>query len=76
MSSPPKPTFLIAPAKGTPLCMILQAEQIGCVTTTLEEHTSGRSETEKVPQSADCLASAQQQTEEVIIKCRFLILLI
>ena len=56
--------FLIAPGKGTPLCMVLQAEQTRCAFTTLEEKISGRSETEKVPQSVDCMPPVQHQTVE------------
>ena len=59
-----KPTFSHCSCGGTPLCIVLWAEQAGCATTTLEEQTSDRGETEKVPQSVDCLPPAQQQTAE------------
>ena len=56
--------FLITSARGTPLCTVIWTEQVGCATTTLEEQTPDRSETEKVPQSVDCLPVTQQQTGE------------
>ena len=64
MTPPLKLTFSITPAKGTPLCTVVQAEQEWCTTTTLQELTSGRSETEEVPQGVECLLPAQQQTAE------------
>ena len=56
--------FLIAPAKGTPFCMVMWAEQAQCSTTTLEEQTLERSATEEVPWNMYCLLLAQQQTVE------------
>ena len=56
--------FLIVPAEGTPLCTVMWPEQTGCAATTLEEQTPDRSDAAKVPQSADCLPPAQQQTVE------------
>ena len=56
--------FLITPAKGTPLCMIMGTKQAQCTTTTLEEQTSEGSETEKALQSVNCLLPAQWQTAE------------
>ena len=56
--------FLITPTWGTPLCMILHAKQAKCTTTTLEEQTLEKSETEKVPQSVNCLSPVQHQTGE------------
>ena len=56
--------FLIASAKGTPHCMVMWAEQAWCTTTTLEEQTPGRNETEEVPWSVDCLPPAQWQVVE------------
>ena len=56
--------FLITPVKGTPLCMVVWAEWAWCTTTTLEEPTPGRNETEEVPQSVKCLPQAQWQTAE------------
>ena len=53
-----KTDFLIALVKGTPLCTVIWAEQARCATTGLEEQISDRSETEKVPQSVDCLPPA------------------
>ena len=55
--------YLIVPAKGTPLCMIVQAEWAWCTTTTLEEQTPEGSEIEEVPAKCKlCLLLAQQQT--------------
>ena len=54
--------FLIAHSEGTPLCMIMHANRASCTITTLEEQTPEKSETEKVPQSANCLSLAQHQT--------------
>ena len=45
--------------RAVPLCMVIQAEQARCATTALEKQTLDRSETEKVPQSVDCLPLAQ-----------------
>ena len=47
--------FLIAPTEGTPLCMVLWAKGGRCTSTTLEEQSLEGSETEEVPQSANCL---------------------
>ena len=51
--------FLINPMRATLLCIVVQAEWASCATTTLEEPTPGRSETEEVPQSVKCLPPAQ-----------------
>ena len=60
--------FLITPARGTPLCMVVWAEWEWCATTmTLEEPTPGRTETEEVPESVKCLLPAQQQTAETLL---------
>ena len=56
--------FVITPAKGTPLSMVVQAKQAWCTPTTLEEHTPENSETEKAPQSVNYLPMAQWQTAE------------
>ena len=57
--------FLITPAKGTPLCTVVWAEWAGCTTTTtLEDQTSDRSETEKVPQSVDLSAAGPATNSE------------
>ena len=56
--------FLIDPMEATPLCTVIWAEQARCPATTLENQTSDRSETEKVPQSVDYLLPVQQQTAE------------
>ena len=50
--------FLIILTEGTHLCMVVQAKQAKCTTTTLEEQTQ-KSETEKAPQSVNCLSLAQ-----------------
>ena len=55
--------FLIALTEGFHLCMVVQAMQARCTTTILEEQTQ-KSETEDVPQSANCLLPAQHQTGE------------
>ena len=54
--------FLIAPAKGTPLCTVMWDEWAWCTTTTLEEQTPEGSEAEEVSQSVTCLPPAQWQT--------------
>ena len=51
--------FLIAPAEGTPICMVMQAKQALYTPTTLEEQTPERSETEEMPQSVNYLPPAQ-----------------
>ena len=56
--------FLITPARGTPLCMVMWGEWARCTTTALEEQTPGRSETEEVPWSVECLLLTQWQTAE------------
>ena len=55
--------FLITPAKGTPLCMVIWAEWAMCAAITLEEQTSDKSETEKTPQVwiVCCQSSNRQQ---------------
>ena len=58
--------FLIAPVEGTPLCMVIWAEWAGCAATSLEEQAPDRSETEKVPQSADCLPPAQLRQQSLL----------
>ena len=68
-SSPWNWLFLITPAEGIPLHIVIQAEWAGCTTTTLEGQTSYRCETEKVPQSVDCLLPAQWQTVETPLGC-------
>ena len=47
--------FLIVPAKGTPLCMVVQPKQPQYTPITLEEQTPERSETEEVLRSVNCL---------------------
>ena len=44
--------------------MVLWAKQARCTATTLEEQTLEGSETEEVPQSANCPLLAQHQTGE------------
>ena len=56
--------FLITPIMGASLCPGVLAEQTRCTTTVLEEPTQKASENEEVPQSANCLLSAQHQTGE------------
>ena len=56
--------FLITTAKGTPLCVVVQTEQAGCATTTMEEQTLKEIETEEAPPSVNCLPLAQHQTDE------------
>ena len=53
--------FSLTPTEGTHLCMVVQAKQARCTTTTLEEQTQ-KSETEEAPQSANCPLPAQHQT--------------
>ena len=62
LMSPPLKLFLIAPTEGTPLCMVVQAKQARCTTTTLEEQTLEESETEEAPQSVNCPSPTQHQT--------------
>ena len=47
--------FLITPARGTSLCMPMQAVWARCTTTALEEQTPEGSETEEAPWSANGL---------------------
>ena len=56
--------FLFTPVKGTPLCMVIQAEWARCAATTLEEKTSDSSETEKDWEHADlnCWREQMQTT--------------
>ena len=56
--------YLIALAKGTPLCMVVWTKQARCTTTTLEEQTLDESETQETPQRANCPPLAQHQMEE------------
>ena len=42
--------------------MIMATKQARCTTTALEEQTLEKSETEKVPQSANCLSLAHHHT--------------
>ena len=56
--------FLITPAKGTPLCMVVWAEWTRCTTIALQEQTLEGSETEEVPWSVNCLPATQWQTVE------------
>ena len=44
--------------------MVIHAKWARCTTTTLEEQTSEESETEEVPQGANCPLLAQHQTGE------------
>ena len=44
--------------------MVMQAKQAGCTTTTIEEQNPEGSETQEVPQSANCPLPAQHQTGE------------
>ena len=39
--------YLIAPAEGTPLCMVVQAKRAWCTPNTLDEQTPERSETKQ-----------------------------
>ena len=57
-----KTDFFSSLLQCTPLWMVVWAEWAQCATTTLEEQTADRSETEEVPQSVECLLLAQQQT--------------
>ena len=57
--------------RGLPLCMIVHTKQARCTTTTLEEQTQ-KSETEKVPQSANCPLLAQHETGETPLGCRWM----
>ena len=56
--------FLIAPAEGNLLCRVVQAKWAQCTSTTLEDQTLVRSETEEAPQNINCLPLAQQQRGE------------
>ena len=64
LSPPPKLIFSHCSHKGGPLCMAVQTEQAMCTTTTLEEQSLKKSETEEVPQSVNCLQPAQHHTDE------------
>ena len=56
--------FLITLTEGTHFCTVVQAKWARCTNTTLEEQTLEGSETEEVPQSANCPSLAQYQTGE------------
>ena len=66
LRSPPlKKTFSYCSYRlltGTPLSMVMQAKWARCTTNTEEELTPEGSETEEVPQSANCPSPAQHQT--------------
>ena len=64
MSPPLKLNFSHHSHKGDLLCMVVWTEWARCVTTTLGELTLKESETEEAPQSVNCLALAQHQTDE------------
>ena len=66
MSPSPNWLFLIVPTERTHLCMVGQAKQARCTTTTLEEQTQ-KSETEEVLQSANCLLLAEHQAGETAL---------
>ena len=59
--------FLIAPTEGTPLCMVVHAKQARCTAISLQEQTPEESETEEVPQSANCPSPVQYQTGETSV---------
>ena len=50
--------------EDTHLCMVVQAEQARCTNTVLEEQILEGTETEEVPQSANCPLLVQHQTGE------------
>ena len=64
-----KLTFSHHSNRGTHLCMVVQAKQAKYTNTTLEEQISEGSDTEEVPQSANCPLLAQHQTHETHLGC-------